>query len=157
MELHQIVDILIDKRLGLTEFNDNIIESYLFGNYYHVACAMEAKNNKFIPLSYGMNSFKHNGTSHAESDAIRHLIPRQKKKKNKNIDILVIKITKQKQISISKPCFHCMLYLNKIPPKKGYKINNIYYSDHDGNIIESSFSFLCCNTTHLSKYYRKKN
>ena len=43
-----------------------------------------------------------------------------------------------------------------LPPKKGYKIDNIHYSDNEGNIIRSSLAKLDTEEKHFSKYYRRK-
>ena len=45
--------------------------------------------------------------------------------------------------------------MNDIPCKKGYKIQNIYYSDSDGNIIKTNLSDLMNAEQHYSRYYRR--
>jgi hypothetical protein len=46
----------------------------------------------------------------------------------------------------------------KIYPKRlGYKIDNIYYSDSDGNIIKTSLKILDEEEKHYSKYFRRKS
>ena len=41
-----------------------------------------------------------------------------------------------------------------IPEKKGYKLQNIYYSDDKGNIIKTSLNILKNEKQHYSRYYR---
>jgi hypothetical protein len=43
-----------------------------------------------------------------------------------------------------------------IPKKKGYKIDNIYYSDENGDIIKTNLQTLENSEQHYSKYYRNK-
>jgi hypothetical protein len=43
-----------------------------------------------------------------------------------------------------------------LPPKKGYKIGNIYYSDSEGNIIRTNLKSLDNDEKHYSKYFRRK-
>jgi len=44
-----------------------------------------------------------------------------------------------------------------LPIKKGYKIQNIYYSDAEGNIIIKSLTDLDNEEKHYSRFYRKKD
>ena len=154
MNIDTLIDILIKKRLGL---NDDIKRnnSMLCGDSYHIACVIDTKKSKFIPLSYGINDISIiNKSHHAEYDAIRHLPFRRKNLKNKSINMLVIRISKNKKIMQSKPCVHCIRFLNKINETTSYQINRIYYSDNDGDIIDSSLNELKQNTTHISKFHR---
>lgn len=63
------------------------------------------------------------GSVHAEVDAIL------KARKNlKNASLIVIRINKKDEFRMSKPCKHCMLYLNHIGIKKiYYSISNFPY------------------------------
>ena len=45
--------------------------------------------------------------------------------------------------------------MNDIPCKKGYKLQNIYYSDHNGRIIKTNLNKLQYDEQHYSKFYRK--
>jgi len=45
--------------------------------------------------------------------------------------------------------------MNDIPCKKGYKLRNIYYSDHTGIIIKTNLNKLQYDEQHYSKFYRK--
>ena len=152
--MEQLIETLINKRLGINN-NNEINESLLNGDYYHMACVIDCIKSKIIPLSYGMNGWKvPSKTIHAECDAINHLPPRKRSSRNKLINLVVIRTSKNKKISISKPCVHCMSFLCSKPQMKGYQINKIFYSNEYGNIIESSINDLQENTCHVSKYYR---
>ena len=43
-----------------------------------------------------------------------------------------------------------------LPQKKAYKIENIYYSNEEGNIIKTNLNKLDLEEKHYSKYYKKK-
>ena len=45
--------------------------------------------------------------------------------------------------------------METIPDKKGYKIQNIYYSDNDGNIIKTTLNSLKNEEHHYSRFYRQ--
>ena len=112
-------------------------------------------------LSFGVNRMGHpDGTTpgiHAECDAISKLIPLKPKKRLEQISILVIRLSTKNKIQSSKPCSNCIDNMIKMPPKKGYKIHNIYYSDCFGNIIKTSLDLLSNEDRHYSKFYRKTN
>jgi hypothetical protein len=46
--------------------------------------------------------------------------------------------------------------LSIIPKRKGYKLENIYYSDADGNIVKTNLQTLENEEKHYSKYYRNR-
>jgi hypothetical protein len=47
--------------------------------------------------------------------------------------------------------------MSVIPQQKGYKINNIYYSDNDGAIVKTTLNKLKDDDQiHYSRYYRKQ-
>ena len=50
----------------------------------------------------------------------------------KKIDIIVIRTTCKRNLGNSKPCVKCLSDMYYLAPKKGYKINNVYYSDESG-------------------------
>ena len=83
-------------------------------------------------------------------------LPRNKKLKK--VDILVIRANKSGSIGTSKPCYHCILAMNISLPKKGYVVNDVYYSDRDGNIVATRLaSLLQEENPHLSTYYKQRN
>lgn len=112
-------------------------------------------------LSYGVNQMGDNEGIfpgiHAECDAISKLIPLKPKKKLENINILVIRLSTKNKIQSSKPCSNCIDKMIKLPPKKGYKIQNIYYSDCFGDIVRTTLNTLEKEERHYSRFYKNKN
>jgi len=99
-----------------------LAETYIIGNVLN--------ERKINILSYGINHYRPNKKTsiHAEHDAINKLPSLKKRKKLEKINILVIRITKNGKLGMSKPCSECVNKLKMLPPKNGYKINEIYYS-----------------------------
>jgi hypothetical protein len=138
------------------------INSCLCGDSNHIACTLKGKGvyGKVNILSYGINRYKdYDGKQpsiHAECDAIAKLIPLKRKKKLECIDLLVIRLSRINNLQMSKPCINCVQTMKIYPISKGYKINNIYYSDNNGNIIKTNLKSLENSEQHLSKFYRNK-
>ena len=113
----------------------------------------------FYVITYGMNSYKNQEkdgkTIHAECDAIRKL-PSRKNKSIKKINMLVIRTTKTGKLSMSKPCYNCIMNMMRDAPKKGYKIEWIYYSDEEGNVVKEKLVNLNKGDFHFSSYYKFK-
>ena len=114
-------------------------------------------------LSYGINQMgDSDGLTpgiHAEHDAIAKLCPLKKKKRLKPINILVIRLSSKNKLQSSKPCGNCLEIMKTLPIKKGYKIQNVYYSDNEGNIIKQSLTNLDNEDNedkHYSRYYRQR-
>ena len=108
-----------------------------------------------------MNSYKNQEKSgktiHAEHDAISKL-PNRNKKSLKKINILVIRTTKTGKLSSSKPCYNCIMDMLHIPPKRGYRINWVYYSNEDESISRIKLSELYnSGDYHYSAYYKYRN
>ena len=72
---------------------------------------------------------------HAEMDIIRKLPPLKFKAKKTNINLIVIRVDKFGLLKNSTPCSMCIKYMERTNVLTSYKINNIYYSDQNGNII----------------------
>ena len=111
-------------------------------------------------LSYGVNQIGNtkgqNPGIHAECDAILKLRPLKNKKKLQSINLVVIRLSSKNKIQSSKPCNNCIETMKILPQKKGYKIENIYYSNEEGNIIKTNLNKLDLEEKHYSKYYKKK-
>jgi cytidine deaminase len=111
-------------------------------------------------LSFGVNQLGDTDGNtpgiHAECDAISKLIPLKPRKKLENINLLVIRLSTKNKIQCSKPCYNCIETMKKMPPKIGYKINNIYYSDSTGNIVKTTIKALEKEERHYSQYSRRK-
>jgi hypothetical protein len=141
----------------------NKICNCICSEYNHIACVYEGKiqnlKKNINILSFGINKYSDSDgkkpSIHAEYDAISKLIPLKRKKKLRSIDILVIRVSKLNNIQMSKPCYNCIQVMKTLPEKKGYKINNIYYSIDNGNIIKTNLKYLDNTEYHFSKYYSK--
>ena len=91
---------------------------------------------------------------HAEHNALLKLKPIKIKKKLETINLLVVRFSKTSKIQSSKPCNNCIKIMSEIPEKKGYKIQNIYYSDGFGNIVKTTLNTLEKEERHYSKFYK---
>jgi hypothetical protein len=111
-------------------------------------------------LSFGVNQMGDiNGNTpgiHAEEDALSKLMPLKYKKRLEPINLLVIRLSPKNKLQSSKPCSNCIKLMSLIPKKKGYKIENIYYSDENGEIIKTNLQSLENGEQHYSKYYKNK-
>lgn len=99
------------------------------------------------------------GTTHAEANAINNLPSRPKNRKHlKKINILVIRTSLTGKIGMSKPCIKCIIDMMTLPPKRGYIIKNISYSDTSGNIISTSLKNLVDEGEfHVTRFYKTHN
>ena len=130
-----------------------------------ITCHVFYKGNgdmkKVRILSFGVNQMgDSNGITpgvHAEQDALDKLIPLRKKKKKDSINLLVIRWSTKNKLQSSKPCSNCIETMKTLPQKKVYKIENIYYSDEEGNIIKTTLNKLDSEEKHYSKYFRRKS
>ena len=146
------------------ELYENGIESINNGlchHYNHISCIFEGNGlfRKLRVLSYGINRM---GDSdgiipgvHAEQDSIAKLPSLKKKKRLKNINILVIRLSGRNKLQTSKPCHNCINVMKMLPIKKGYNIQNIFYSNEEGNIIKTSLIDLDKEEHFYSKYYKQ--
>jgi len=111
-------------------------------------------------MSYGWNQYYNSNndrTIHAEVSSILNLPPLVNTKKNlKKINILVIKTTHTGKIGSSKPCMYCINNMNNLPQKKGYQLKKIFYSDVNGDIIETTLKHLSeSDEVHIPKWYKR--
>ena len=111
-------------------------------------------------LSFGVNQSPNSDYItpgiHAEQDAINKLKPLKYKKKLESINILVIRLSSKNKLQSSKPCANCIESMKNNPTKKGYKIQNVYYSDSEGNIIKTNLVSLDNEEKHISGFYKLK-
>lgn len=140
--------------------NNMVANKCICGNYFHVSCVFQGKYNI---LSIGMNKYADvDGTMpsiHAEHDAILRLPCLKNRNKNKKklvkINLLVIRFLKTYTLANSKPCYKCIQNMIDIPKKRGYKIEDIYYSENDKTIIKTNINKLLNEPVHhVSSYYR---
>lgn len=125
---------------------------------FHVFYKGNGLLKKVKVLSYGVNMM---GDSegltpgiHAEHDALIKLIP-NKKKKLKSVNLLVIRLSGRNKLQSSKPCYNCIQTMKKLSIKKGYRIQNVYYSDNNENIVKTTLHALENDEVHYSRYYKK--
>ena len=93
---------------------------------------------------------------HAEQDVINKLKPLKFKKKLTPINILVIRLSTKNKLQSSKPCANCIEYMKTVPIKKGYIIQNIYYSNNMENIVKTNLTTLDNEEKHYSRFYKQK-
>jgi len=91
---------------------------------------------------------------HAEHNALLKLKPTKNKKRLEPVNLLVVRFSKTNKLQSSKPCSNCIQILESMPERKGYKIQNIYYSNSDGNIVKTNLTSLQNDEQHYSRYYR---
>jgi len=128
---------------------------------YHVFYKGKGNLKKVRILSYGVNRMgDSDGLTpgiHAEYEAIKKLIPLRKTKKLESVNLLVIRLSGKNKLQSSKPCSNCIDTMKTLPEKKGYKIQNIYYSDSNENIVKTTLKNLDNEEKHISKYYKDKS
>lgn len=151
--MNSLLEQLYNKRFNTTEHNNNAC-CYECGHFHHIACIIKGnlKLNKIkhCVLSIGINQYNANNISiHAEHDAINNL---PSTKQTIDVNILVIRLTKSNELNMSKPCGNCIRILKSYPPKKGYNIKDVYYSDENGNIVKTKLNKL--TNYNKNKYYK---
>ena len=137
--------------------NNMVANKCICGKYFHVSCAFQGNYNI---LSIGMNKYADVAgvmpSIHAEHDAILRLpCLKNKNKKLVKINLLVIRFLKTYTLANSKPCLKCIQNMIELPKKRGYKIEDIYYSENDRTIIKTNINKLLNEPVqHISSYYR---
>jgi cytidine deaminase len=117
--------------------------------HLHTAMTYEDTGSHIVPLSYGQNMARDNQSFHAEHNAIMKLRSRDTKKLM-SINIFVLKTSMTGIIGNSKPCAHCLDMMLNLPPKKGYRISNILYTNTEGNIEKKKLTELMNDDIHIS-------
>lgn len=145
----------------------SIIQTYLnkllttYGNEQQVACFFSLKNwNKNQMCTFGESDeryvYKHIPIStHAEIAALNRI---ENIKPSKKYDLLVLRISKVGNLSLAKPCYHCIKQLERAP---FIKISNVFYSDRCGIIQVTKFNNLTelvriGKYTYISSGYRHR-
>ena len=150
--IDKIIEDLTNRRIG----GHNDVNSIRNG-YNHIAAVItKNKRDNFNVESIGENSMNNNISIHAESCAINKLPSNNKN--FKKVDILVIRVSPSRKLGNSKPCIKCIDCMCNFAVKKGYKINNIYYSTTCGEIQKKKLiELINDDDIHISKYYRLTN
>jgi len=73
-----------------------------------------------------------------------------------SIDVCVLRVSRTGKLGNSKPCLHCVKKMINMQ-SQGVKINNIYYTDEDGEIVKTTLRKLYDTTDHISRGNRAKN
>lgn len=127
---------------------------------YHVFYKGNGTLKKARILSFGINQMGDskgiNPGIHAEHDAIRKLLPLKRKKRLENVNMLVIRLSSKNKLQSSKPCMVCINIMKILPEKLGYKIQNVFYSDTEGNIVKTTLHNLDNEEKHYSRFYRRR-
>ena len=157
----------IGKLISIKNYKKDSLINY--NDYNHVACIVKTTKIKFNKnqgimitkpsiLSIGVNSYGDvNGDTpgvHAEVDAFNKLTHLYNKKKT-NIDLIILRLSSTNKLQNSKPCNNCVNKLYYLPHRKGYKLNNIYYSHELHYLIQTTLSSLINENAHVSKFYRR--
>ena len=117
----------------------------------HVDNVVSVGYNYYRPSTSTING----STIHAEHSAINKLKTRDKNKKLLKINIVVIKISNTGLIGMSKPCKHCVENMQKLANRKGYYIENVYFSNSDRQIEKWSFNELENDPDkHVTEFYK---
>lgn len=154
MVMHADMDTIVDR---LSRRRTDCNTSFTKNGYNHIAAVMtKNKRDVFNVESIGENSMNKNISMHAESSAINKLPSNNKT--YKNVDMLVIRVSSSRKLGNSKPCIKCIDCMCNFAVRKGYKINNIYFSTTCGSIEKKKLTELISdNDIHVSKYYRLHN
>ena len=80
---------------------------------------------------------------HAEVDAMTKLKP-NRKGKLKKINLFVFRINNFGDFRNSKCCDNCIKSIFKISQKKNYKVNNIYFTESENNIVKYDMNKTNC-------------
>ena len=109
-------------------------------------------------ISVGVNySMQPHGSIHAEMDAFRTL-PKNHHKIQKKIFVFVTRFTlinNTIHLKLSKPCLHCIQYMDHISKIKNYTIKKIFYTDEYQNIVHTDIQQLYLEKNpYISTFFR---
>jgi len=105
------------------------------------------RKNNIISLKHNCHKF------HAEVSALKNC--NLSELNGCTTNLYVIRINKKGLLKMSKPCFHCIKFMNKITKKYNFNIK-IYYSNQEGNIICSTLHELTCDSNiYVSTRFKK--
>jgi len=152
--LSNFMDEMVDLRLARNNEGCPCIKLNRTG--LHIAMIFEESGSNVIPLSFGQNWSNYNISYHAEHNAIRKLKNRDTKKLLP-INIFVVRTTLTGIIGCSAPCAHCIAVMCTLPLKKGYRINNVYYTDSNKEIKKKKLCELLVEDPYISRYYLIRN
>ena len=56
---------------------------------------------------------------------------------------------------MSKPCASCLHHMTHLPPKYGFQIKNVVYSNGEGELVKIKLSHLKQQKNYVSSYFRR--
>jgi deoxycytidylate deaminase len=158
MTMHSVIDHLIEKHPK----GSNKSKSY-----HHIACTI--KHDCICTIGTNDSDETYPGccySVHAEMAAILKLPPkksrrgrRRKTKKLEKFDLVVIRINRYNQLLNSKPCIQCLTFIRFKMNTMAFKMENIYYSNENGQISCQKFLDLLRESNedrHKSRRFRHK-
>ncbi|ADO67362.1 hypothetical protein crov328 [Cafeteria roenbergensis virus] len=146
-----------DKALSLiTDYAYSMLK-YMGLNFCHFAMIYTTTGKAVKVYSFGYNHIRSNRSIHAEVDAINNLPPLRRKKKLVKVKLLVVRFSKRMKLADSRCCIRCCESIFKIPPLRGYTIENVAFSNESGCIEDHHpMTLLVDDEYHLSIYYAKR-
>lgn len=92
-------------------------------------------------------------TVHAEEHVCKYLPYnfQNKSPKKENYNLLVFRFNRNNQLSNSRPCQRCIRILQK------YKINHVYYSTDNGDIVKEKVKSMNYKEGHITSGLKKWN
>ena len=142
----------------LTEYGISMLK-YMGHNFCHFAMIYTNCGKTVKVYSYGYNHIRSKRSIHAEVDAINNLPPVRRKKKLVKVKLLVIRISRGKlKLAESRCCVRCCESIYRVPPLRGYTIENVAFSNDCGCVEDHHpISLLIDDDYHVSVYYSKRN
>lgn len=111
----------------------------------------------FYELSRSENYYRyHKPGIHAEYATIEKL-PDRRNKKFISVDILVIRFNKQAEMKMSKPCYLCLRAMERKALRSGYRINKVYYSNDEGQIVMQKLKDLIMEEDQHQPFYHRSH
>lgn len=110
---------------------------------------------KIIGTGVNYNLQPH-GSVHAEMDAFR-TIQKNNQKIPKKIYVFVTRFTLINDtihLKLSKPCMHCIKYMQSVSRMKNYTIQKIFYTDEQQNLVSTNIHHLMHEKPYISSYFR---
>lgn len=145
MRIYEIAEYMVNKRLTCT---DDMRYLHMAGIFNDMSCEkLYTGINRSTKKIWSSSSYD---SIHAEIDAMYNYLSRAKK--YSKVDLIVIRINKQGKYRQSRPCYHCIMRLNK---SMGI-IKNIYYTNDNGDItVEKLTDMLNSEIKHIAGSGRK--
>lgn len=140
----------------ITEYGYSMLK-FMGQNFCHFAMIYTTTGKAVKVYSFGYNHIRSNRSIHAEVDAINNLPPLRRKRKLVKVKLLVVRFSKKMKLADSRCCIRCCESIFKVPPLRGYTIENVGFSNDLGHIEDHHpMTLLVDDDYHLSVYYAKR-